>query len=212
MKIFLILGTALLLAGLVFPGVGAVGGSPSWQENAPQSEPEATPAERMKIEGLPNLGRVSETLYRGAQPKQAGYPELKKLGIEIVVNLRNEEDKIAEERGRVEAQGMRYVSIPWSGWDDPDNKQVAEFLELLRANPDRKIFVHCKVGKERTGVMLATYRMVAQGWTPEQALDEMEAFGFRGFWFRHLKKYVRRFPELLKTNPHLQDVAPATTP
>lgn len=169
----------------------------------------AVPAQKLRLPGLPNLGRVNDRLYRGAQPKEEGWAELKKLGVEVVVNLRERSVGTERERERVEKLGMKYVSLPWSGMDDPDNRQMAEFLSLLRAERGRKVFVHCRRGAERTGVMVAAYRMLEEKWTPEQALNEMEAFGFRGFWFRHLKKYVRSFPSLLQSDPALKPLAQA---
>jgi protein tyrosine/serine phosphatase len=159
--------------------------------------------------GLPRFGGVSDHLYRGGQPEGAGFAELKKLGIDIVVNLRHETEEIARERKLVEAQGMRFVSIPWRGKQDPKPEQVSEFLGLLRDNPDRKVFVHCQRGAERTGVMVACYRMSRDQWKPEQALAEMEKFGFRGLRFGHLKRFVREFPTLLLNNPFLKTLAPA---
>ena len=150
---------------------------------------------------------VSDQLYRGAQPKDDSFAELKKLGIDIVVNLRHETDEISRERNLVEAQGMRYVSIAWRGKENPKTEQVAQFLGLLRENPDRKVFVHCERGAERTGVMVACYRLSSEHWTPEQALDEMETFSFRGLWFGHLKRFVREFPTLLLRDPFLRNIA-----
>ena len=164
----------------------------------------AQPATKQKLAGLPNFGRVSDTLSRGAQPKDAGYAELKQQGFEIVVSFREHSDQIAAERRAVEALGMRFVSIPWPPSHSPRTAQVAEFLELLRANPGKEIFAHCQRGAERTGVMIATYRIAAEKWTPQQALDEMETFGFHGFWFRRLKKYVRAFPAQLDSDPALK--------
>jgi protein tyrosine/serine phosphatase len=158
-------------------------------------------APRVKLPGLPRFGTVDNQLYRGGQPQPAGFAELKKMGIGIVVNFRHEGEEIARERALVEQQGLRYVSIPWRGKQDPRTEQVVEFLELLRANPDAKVFVHCERGSERTGVMVACYRMSRNHWTPDQALNEMEAFGFRGMRFGHLKKYVRAFPSLLGLMP-----------
>ena len=86
------------------------------------------PAARVKLVGLPYFGNVSTQLYRGAQPQDTGFAELKKLGIGIVVNLRHEPDEIARERGLVEQQGMQYVSIPWRGKQDPKTEDVAQFL------------------------------------------------------------------------------------
>lgn len=158
-------------------------------------------AEKISHDNIPNFGKVSPFLYRGGQPKDGGYEALSKLGVKMVVNLRQEsETDVAAERKAVEALGMRYVSIPWRGFDKPNDKHIAEFLQLIRANPETPVFVHCRRGAERTGVMVASYRMAMQQWTPEQALEEMEEFKFRGFWFRHLKKYVRAFPENMKSS------------
>lgn len=180
----------------------------------PQRQEPTAPAfaEKLKVEGLPNLGQVTPTLYRGGQPRKEGYPNLKALGIEIVVNLRDDEDDVAQERALVEQHGMRFVSIPWNARRGPNDRQVAEFLEFLRANPERRIFVHCRAGKERTGVMIAAYRIAAQGWTVPQALDEMEFFGIRGFWFPKLKKYIREFPSRLETDPDFSALRPASPP
>jgi tyrosine-protein phosphatase SIW14 len=164
----------------------------------------AHPATKEKLAGLPNFGRVSDTLTRGAQPRDAGYAELKKQGVEIVVSFRDHPGQIADERRAVEALGMRFVSIPWAASNSPRNTQVAEFLELLSANPGKKIFAHCQRGAERTGVMVAAYRMAGENWTPQQALNEMETFRFRGFLFHHLKTYVHKFPGLLDSDPALK--------
>jgi protein tyrosine phosphatase (PTP) superfamily phosphohydrolase (DUF442 family) len=161
-------------------------------------------AARAQLPGLPQIAAVSHQLYRGAQPADRGFAELKKLGINIVVNLRHEPAEIVRERSLVEAQGMRYVSIPWRGKEDPKTEQVAQFLGLLHENPELKVFVHCERGAERTGVMVACYRMSREHWTPEQALNEMEAFRFRGLRFGHLKRFVRAFPGLLVSDPSLK--------
>jgi protein tyrosine/serine phosphatase len=151
-------------------------------------KPAASAAKKLRVSGLPNFGQVTEHRYRGGQPTSVGLEKLNELGIDIIVNFRNEPQKIESERSRMDSLGVRYVSIPWRGKDDPNDIQVAAFLRLLRENPEKKVFVHCQCGSERTGVMSAAFRILEQGWTPTQALQEMETFGFRGFWVRHLKK------------------------
>jgi tyrosine-protein phosphatase SIW14 len=167
---------------------------------APAAAQEAKPAQHP---GLPRFGTVTNHLYRGGQPDTRGFAQLKGLGIDLVVNLRNEADEIARERALVEAQGLRYASIPWRGKENPKPDQVAEFLALLRANADKKVFVHCERGSERTGVMIACYRMSTERWTVDRALSEMDSFGFRRFGFGHLKRFVREFPSLLTREPFL---------
>ena len=179
--------------------------APSGGQRAAVSAP--VPAAGVPLPGLPNFGTVSGQLYRGGQPQDGGFDELKKRGIDIVVNLRHEPAEIVRERALVEAQGMRYVSIPWRGKEDPKTEQVAQFLGLLRENPDRRVFVHCQRGAERTGVMVACYRMSREHWSPDQALVEMEAFHFRGLLFGHLKRFVRAFPGLLLSDSFLKPMA-----
>jgi len=170
--------------------------------------PAATP--RVRLHGLPNFGIVSPHLYRGGQPEDTGFAELKRLGVDIVVNLRHETSRIARERALVDAHGIRYVSIPWHGGDTPSADQVAQFLKLLHDNPDQKVFVHCRRGAERTGVFVACYRIAREHWTPEQALAEMEQFRFRGLRFGHLKRFVRAFPTLLLDEPFTEPDDPSS--
>lgn len=200
---------ALLVAVAVCAPAAAHTRAQSSQPERQRTVETAAPvaAARVKFPGLPYFGNVSTQLYRGAQPDNGGFAELKKLGIGIVVNLRHEPDEIARERGLVEQQGMQYVSIPWRGKQDPKTEQVAQFLGLIRSNPDKKVFVHCERGAERTGVMVACYRMSTEQWTAERALTEMEAFRFRGLRFGHLKKFVREFPGLLLNDPFLKTLA-----
>jgi len=168
-------------------------------------------AQKLERPGLPNLGRVTEQLYRGGQPGSQGFDQLHSMGIDMVVNLNTSRKNVQREKTEAESRGMQYVSIPWSPRALPADDQVAEFLRLLRENPHKKIFVHCQRGADRTGVMVAIFRMARQGWTPEQALAEMERFKFHGLWYRQLKGYVRRFPAKLKATPTLAgDPQPAT--
>jgi protein tyrosine/serine phosphatase len=198
---------AALLAGAL--SLSAAHVLAALQVASPATATSAAPAQKLKLDGLPNFGRVTPTLYRGGQPAAAGYQQLKTLGIEIVVNLREASEGTAAERARVAALGMRYVSLPWRPGARPDSSQVAEFLKLVRDNASKKVFVHCRRGAERTGVMIAAYRIAFKRWTPEQALAEMEAFGFHGFWFRAMKKYVANFPRELATHPELRALQPA---
>jgi protein tyrosine/serine phosphatase len=152
------------------------------------------PAEKLKIAGVPNAGKISETLLRGAQPSHQGLAELKKLGITTIVDLRGNRGPVARERAQAESLGMRFIDIPVSGWSPPANAQVAEFLKLFQQDPTQKVFVHCYFGSDRTGVMVAAYRMTQQNWTADQAVEEMYSFGFHYHWYPAMKSYVRKFP------------------
>jgi protein tyrosine phosphatase (PTP) superfamily phosphohydrolase (DUF442 family) len=166
--------------------------------------------QKLHILGIPNAGKISEVLYRGAQPREVGLSELKILGINTIVDLRGEDgEKINWERQRAEALGMRFVQIPVSGWSPPTDEQLIQFLSLLRDNPGHKIFVHCRFGDDRTGVFIAVYRVASEKWTADQAIKEMYFFGFNGLWHPSMKSFVREFPVRLNSS---QSLAPLRTP
>jgi tyrosine-protein phosphatase SIW14 len=157
--------------------------------------------EKLKIHGVPNPGKINEGLYRGAQPNEQGLAELKKLGITTIVDLRAEDHGKSEwERQQAEKLGMRFVHIPIAGFAAPTNEEVAQFLSLFR-DSQQKVFVHCLLGEDRTGVFVATYRMSVQKWPVAQAMREMNNFGFNGFWHPAMKAFVRDFPARLNSAP-----------
>lgn len=158
-------------------------------------------SEKLAIDGVSNFGRMNDHLYRGAQPTPAGFAQLRALGIETVVRLSLGEEGSAAERAIVESLGMRFVNLPWSSVHDPNADQVLAFLTLIKEDPDRRIFVHCKAGADRTGVFVALYRIAFDHWTPARAIDEMKAFHYRWVFLPHLQAYVERFPARLNSEP-----------
>ncbi len=160
--------------------------------------------EKLRIAGVPNSGKINDHLYRGAQPRDPGLLELKKLGITTIVNLREEDSaKIDWEERRAESLGIHFVHIPVNGWSTPANEQVAQFLSIFRDNPQEKVFVHCHYGDDRTGVFVASYRMAYEKLPPDQALEEMYHFGFNGRWHPSMITFVRDFPSRLNSAPPL---------
>jgi len=167
--------------------------------------------EKLKLSGLPNGGKINDSLFRGAQPRDEGVKELKNLGVTTIVDLRGEDPgKISWERQQAESLGIRFVSIPVSGWAPPSNEQVAQFLEIFRDHPKERVFVHCRFGDDRTGVFVATYRMAFEGWPAEQAMNEMYFFGFNGLWHPSMKAFIRDFAARLETAPALAPFRKAT--
>jgi protein tyrosine phosphatase (PTP) superfamily phosphohydrolase (DUF442 family) len=168
------------------------------------------PAEKLKIAGVPNAGKVSDVLFRGAQPTEQGLAELKKLGVTTIVDLRGNRGPVSREREQAESLGMRFIDIPVNGWSAPSNAQVAEFLKLFQQDPTQKIFVHCYFGRDRTGVMVAAYRMAQQNWTADQAVAEMDSFGYRYYLYPAMKSYVRRFPGMFGADNTFAPLHPAS--
>ena len=160
------------------------------------------------VPGISNFGQVTPRLYRGGQPSNKGYDLLQKMGVDIVVNFRNEDDEIAKERQAVESRYMKYFSIPWSATDDPSTMQVREFFEILRANPDKRVFVHCQRGADRTGTIMALYRVATEKWQISDAVKEMHDYHYYHWLFPHLQRYVEGFPQQLQLDPTLVGAVP----
>jgi tyrosine-protein phosphatase SIW14 len=154
----------------------------------------SAPAEKLKIEGVHNAGKVSDVLFRGAQPTAKGLAQLKTAGVTTIVNLRQEGLEVERERKVTESLGLRFLNIPVVGWSLPSDAQVAQFLNLFREPAGQRVFVHCYYGDDRTGVMVATYRIAQLHWTADQAIDEMHSFGFHYYFYPNMASYVRNFP------------------
>ncbi len=169
------------------------------------------PAEHLTLEGVENFARIGQTLYRGAQPKSFAYNELKNIGVAIVVDFREEKSEIASEKRAVEGTGMQFVSLPWTASHGPVSEEVTSFLNLVRANPDKKIFVHCRRGADRTGLMVAVYRINFDHWTPAQAVAEMHVFHYSSFFLPNLERFIAAYspaPETAQNSTGSQNHTP----
>ena len=139
---------------------------------------------------IDNFGRVNDFYYRGGQPDDDDYADLAAMGVRTVINLTSQDAK-ANERALVESAGMRYVHIPMTTHEPPTFERVEEFLGIVNDPARQPVYVHCVGGRHRTGVMSAVYRMTHDGWTAEQAFEEMKRYKF-GASFLHpeLKSFV----------------------
>lgn len=138
---------------------------------AAQAQEEARYAE------LPNFHQVNGQLYRGAQPRAGGITRLAGLGIKTIINLRGEDEQTRAEQKEAEALGLRYFNVPLPGLGRPSNEQVERALALINATENQPVFVHCHHGEDRTGTIVAVYRITHDGWTAEQAKAEAKRYG-----------------------------------
>jgi protein tyrosine phosphatase (PTP) superfamily phosphohydrolase (DUF442 family) len=153
---------------------------------APAQRP-ANWAQPLHVSGLPNLHKVSNDLYRCAQPTAEGIRSLSSLGIKTVVNLRSSHSDAAVMGDTT----IHYEPIPMNSWH-PEEEEVVRFLRIV-TNPNRvPVLAHCQHGADRTGTMCALYRIAVQGWSKEAALREMQegGFGFHEVW-QNLIQYIK---------------------
>jgi tyrosine-protein phosphatase SIW14 len=142
--------------------------------------------------GVGNFHMVNEHLCRGAQPTDEGFKNLAKMGVKTIVDLREADSRSLAEKKVVEAAGMKYVNIPLYGMQAPPAASVAKALAIFNDKQAGTVFVHCRRGADRTGTIVACYRVSHDGWDNTKALSEAKSFGMA--WIeRAMQHYVRDY-------------------
>jgi protein tyrosine/serine phosphatase len=147
---------------------------------------------------LPNLHKVSDTLYRGAQPLNGFARKLGELGVKTIINLRGVDEISQGEQKEAEAAGLRYFNIAMPGLSAPSDDQVSRVMAIIDNPESQPVFIHCKRGADRTGTIAAVYRMSHEGWNAERALAEAKhfgmswaEFGMKGYIADYYKQHLR---------------------
>jgi protein tyrosine/serine phosphatase len=141
---------------------------------------------------LPNFHMVSPQLYRGAQPKAGGLQTLKKIGIKTILNLRREDEHTQAEGAEARTLGLRYYSVSLPEFSAPKDKEVQQALDIINTAENQPVFVHCRHGEDRTGTIIACYRISHDAWTAAEARKEAEKRGMS--WTQlGMKRYIDKF-------------------
>jgi protein tyrosine phosphatase (PTP) superfamily phosphohydrolase (DUF442 family) len=190
----------LVSVALLFAVTAAADGAAPQTNQGAKSPTARAIGRKLQEKGVPNFGEVTPTLYRGGLPSDKGFKALARMGVNLVVDTHAAGKS---EEKEVRKLGMQYVTIPWHcPW--PKDEVFAKFLKVLRENDGKKVFVHCRLGDDRTGMMVAAYRMAEEGWSADEAMEEMKAFGFSRSHHAlcpGLAGYEREFPERLRDGP-----------
>lgn len=158
----------------------------------------------MAVAGVPNLHKVSDTLYRSAQPTAEGMKNLQRMGIRTIVNLRS----FHSDRDEIGKTGLSAEHIYMKAWH-PEREEIIRFLRIVTDTARTPVLVHCQHGADRTGTMSAMYRVAVQGWTKEEALREMTegGYGFHSIW-KNLPPWIADLDiESLKRDAGIKSVA-----
>jgi len=136
-------------------------------------------AKPISLEGVPNLHQIDVNVYRSAQPTAEGFKNLVKLGIKTIINLRAFHSDKDESAGL----DLRCEEISFKTWH-PEQEDIIKFIKIIQNKENGPFLIHCQHGSDRTGMMSAIYRMYFQGWSKEDAIDEMKSggFGFHSVW------------------------------
>ena len=142
--------------------------------------------------GIKNFGQMDERFFRGGQPKETQYSQLAALGINTVIDLRNDPKEYA--KAAAEAVGLKYINVPMSDKDYPEASKIDELLKVMDDPNTGKFYVHCAGGRHRTGVAGAVYRFNHYNWDYDQVYKEMKKYDFYTRWGHgDMKKFVQDY-------------------
>ena len=130
---------------------------------------------------IKNFGKVNDNYFRGSQPTQPQVAALKAMGVKTIIDLRR--DYIPAERQWASESGLNYFNLPLLPGRAATKEQTEYFLRLVNDLANAPVYVHCKGGKHRTGAMTAVYRITHDGWTAQQAFEEMKQYDFEDGFF-----------------------------
>ncbi len=142
--------------------------------------------------GLPRFLQINDHLYRGAQPAAEGWKSLQKLGVHAVIDLRASGARSVREEKAVEELGMKYYSVPFRPLSAPTDRQIRTVLALIGDSNNWPVFIHCEHGRDRTGTVIACYRIQYDAWSNERALEEARENGLSSVE-RGMRGYIIRF-------------------
>ena len=133
----------------------------------------------MKVQGVSNLHKINDTLYRSAQPNEEGMKNLEKMGIKTTINLR----AFHSDKDKLKGTGLLNNALSVKTWHIED-EDVIRVLKIISKKENSPFLIHCQHGADRTGVMSAMYRIVVQGWSKDEAIKEMVDgnYGFHSIW------------------------------
>lgn len=151
-----------------------------------------------------NFYRVNSWLYRSEQPSSELLPYLQQQQIDIVINLRVHN----EDRQLLQHVPVQLFHIPINTWDI-QRQQIVKVMQILQKAQaaHQRVLIHCYHGSDRTGTMIAMSRILLEGWTTEEALQEMKhgGYGFHPIWINIDRLFYPQNVEWIRqqlTHPH----------
>src|SRR5215211_944447 len=149
-------------------------------------------ARKRPDEHLPNFHRISENLYRGGQPTAEGVKRLAELGIKTIINFRDARAGLRREREAAEENGLQFINLHLSNWFAARDEEIHKIIDVITNPEHHPVFIHCKRGADRTGTVVAVYRMLYEGWTDREANREAKLRGI-GWWQVWMKDYIKAY-------------------
>ncbi len=161
-----------------------------WKKFNPNKRPKQW-AQAIPHENLNNFHQINTEVYRAAQPSKMGMLSLTDQGFKTVLNLRH----LKKDNALIEDDSLVLEHLSINTWT-LSHKEILKGVELLKS-AQKPILVHCLHGSDRTGAIIAAYRILEMNWTKEEAIAELKfgGYGFHQFYFPHILWLLMRLPE-----------------
>jgi protein tyrosine phosphatase (PTP) superfamily phosphohydrolase (DUF442 family) len=140
-------------------------------------------------EALGNFHEVAPGFYRSAQPSQDGYAQLAKMGVKTILTLKSNGDQESRDAG---ARGIHVENVPMSGFSAPSFEEMDRALDVVASAP-KPLLVHCQYGKDRTGFVVASYRVTVEKKPVDAAVQEAYDYGCCFAPFGDLKGFLEKY-------------------
>jgi len=151
----------------------------------PQSRPKNW-AQPISCAAIKKFYRIDEKVYRSAQPDREGFEALRKQGIRNILNLRDHHSDDSKARG----MGLNLYRVEM-GARKIKTEDVVAALRIIKKS-EGPVVVHCWHGSDRTGAVIAMYRVVFQNWPKEAALEELMngGYGYHSI-YKNIPEFIR---------------------
>lgn len=144
-------------------------------------------AQRVPSATLKNLYKVNDDIYRSEQPTRQGFEEIRDKGIKTIIDLRFGHSDAA----LIEGLDLVLIHVGMTAWDFSED-DILRALKAIESAP-KPVLIHCQYGSDRTGVVMAMYRIVYLNWPKEEALAEMKEGGFGFHWiYLNIPSFIKR--------------------
>jgi protein tyrosine phosphatase (PTP) superfamily phosphohydrolase (DUF442 family) len=147
---------------------------------------------------IPNFHQVNDWFYRGGQPSKEAYALLAEAGFGAVICLRSNGKAVGQAQSFAQKAGLKFFSIPMSYLPGPTYKDIRRFFSIIKDEHDKPLLLYCWQGCDRTGVLVALYRICKDHWSVDEAYEEMKASGFHSFYVHHFKWILYGYAWMLR--------------
>ncbi|MEO0901905.1 MAG: dual specificity protein phosphatase family protein [Bacteroidota bacterium] len=147
--------------------------------NYGQEQKQREQLQKIQSRHFKRLYSLNDSVYRSEQPSKKGFKELEKLGIKTSITFRRNKDDSKKAR----ETGLSLVHIPLKT-AELNESDIVESLKAIQ-NAEKPVLVHCWHGSDRTGAIMAAYRVVFENWSKEKAISELRRpeLGYHEKWY-----------------------------